>query len=287
MDAVGAGLDARRCVLIDAEAAVAVAVPVDADVARRMPSMHAARRSARGSRRPSGVAWPTVSQTQRRCAPRSIARREQRRSVSGRARVVSSVTYITGRPCLDREGRSPRRCSLQHESQRPVLGVLADRRGADEAQHLDRDAGLLRDVDDRLDVVRSCVRAAQLACTCSFGARRSPAPAARRPRTTCGPAPGRPMSAVSMPSASIRCRMRELLRDRRVAHRRRLQAVAQRLVVEHHTRRRPARRSRSSRRSASQHRGIRRLSTKPAARPSAATAPELNASRTDRSIPAA
>src|SRR6266581_4581453 len=48
---------------------------------------------------PSGVAWPTVSARHIRPAPQSMAARYSAVSVSGRARVVSSVTYMTGRPC--------------------------------------------------------------------------------------------------------------------------------------------------------------------------------------------
>src|SRR6266566_85644 len=48
------------------------------------------------ARAPSGVEWPTVSQTATRAAPSSIAVPKRRRSVSGCARVVSSVTYSTG-----------------------------------------------------------------------------------------------------------------------------------------------------------------------------------------------
>ena len=50
-------------------------------------------------------------------------------------------------------------------------------------------------------------------------------------RTTCGPAPGSPMSAVSMPEAVDQVEDAKLLVDRRTADRRRLQPVAQRLVV--------------------------------------------------------
>ena len=69
-------------------------------------------------------------------------------------------------------------------------------------------------------------------------------------RTTCGPAPGSPMSAESMPRASIRCRMRSFCSMVGVLHRRRLQAVAQRLVVEQNASRVWRRRWRSSRGSA-------------------------------------
>ncbi len=51
-------------------------------------------------RTPSGVAWPTVSERQRREAPWSMAVRKSVESTSGRERVVSSVTYATGRPAL-------------------------------------------------------------------------------------------------------------------------------------------------------------------------------------------
>jgi hypothetical protein len=51
------------------------------------------------------------------------------------------------------------------------------------------------------------VRAAQLARTRSRASAISRASRSAS-RATCGPAPGRPMSAVSTPIASIRCRMR-------------------------------------------------------------------------------
>ncbi len=93
------------------------------------------------------------------------------------------------------------------------------------------------------------VRAAQLARTFSLASTISRASRSTSP-TTCGPAPGRPMSAVSMPSLSIRWRISIFCVDGRRPHRRRLQSVAQRLVVEHHPRAAsPARRSCSSRKS--------------------------------------
>ena len=49
---------------------------------------------------PLGVACPTVSATHRRFAPARIAALNNRRSDSGSARVVSSVTYITVTPSL-------------------------------------------------------------------------------------------------------------------------------------------------------------------------------------------
>ena len=53
-------------------------------------------------------------------------------------------------------------------------------------------------------------------------------------RTTCGPAPGSPMSADSIPSSAIMCSIWSLSSIGGRAHGRRLQAVAQRLVVELH-----------------------------------------------------
>ena len=50
------------------------------------------------ARAPAGVACPTVSAMQSRDAPESIAVWNNRRSVSGSDRVVSSVTYITFKP---------------------------------------------------------------------------------------------------------------------------------------------------------------------------------------------
>ena len=69
----------------------------------------------------------------------------------------------------------------QHAVEVPRLGVLADGAGADEAGGLDRQAGRLRDVGDRLRRRRSsCARRSWARWGAS--ARRSPAPAARRRR---------------------------------------------------------------------------------------------------------
>ena len=56
------------------------------------------RRTCTTAAAPAGVAWPTVSAMQTRVAPARIAVVYSARSVSGSARVVSSVTYITGSP---------------------------------------------------------------------------------------------------------------------------------------------------------------------------------------------
>ena len=81
----------------DGEVAIAVAVPVDADSAAALVD-HGLRRTSRPPPRPAGVAWPTVSAMQTRVAPARIAVEYSARSVSGSARVVSSVTYMTGSP---------------------------------------------------------------------------------------------------------------------------------------------------------------------------------------------
>ena len=65
------------------------------------PASSMTRRANRTTARaPAGVEWPTVSAMQMREAPARIAVRNSRRSVSGSERVVSSVTYITLKPCL-------------------------------------------------------------------------------------------------------------------------------------------------------------------------------------------
>ena len=170
-----------------------------------------------------------------RWAPARIAHSYSRRSVAGSERVVSSVTYITCEAFLHRE-LDRVLGGLAAATRAPPFGVLADRRRADEHADFDRQAGALDDLDDRRDVGdRACARRSWRAP--SAWRRRSRAPGARRRATTCGPAPGRPMSAVSMPSLSIRWRISIFCVDRRRPHRRRLQSVAQRLVVEHHARR--------------------------------------------------
>ena len=154
---------------------------------------------------PAGVAWPTVSAMQTRFAPARIAVEYSRRSVSGSARVVSSVTYMTGSPsptanviassvsfsswssvqpsAYCRSGLEP--MNVQHSIARPARCEIST-------------IGLMSAIT---------VRAAQLAWTCSRWSAISRASRSTS-RTTCGPAPGRPMSAVSMPSRSIRCRIR-------------------------------------------------------------------------------
>ena len=62
----------RRDAVDDGEAAVAVAVPVDAD-ARRPTSLITCATNRTTAEAPAGVAWPTVSATQMRAAPARMA----------------------------------------------------------------------------------------------------------------------------------------------------------------------------------------------------------------------
>ena len=134
----------------DGEVAVAMAVPVDADVAAALVD-DALRRTGRPPRAPCGVAWPTVSAMQTRVAPARIAVEYSARSVSGSARVVSSVTYITGSPSPTAK-RDRLLGQLQQLIERPAFRVLPERARADERAALDRHADALRDLDDRPDV---------------------------------------------------------------------------------------------------------------------------------------
>ncbi len=67
MHAVGAELERPEGVL-ERETAVVVAVPVDPDLLAPVPAM-TLRVNWMRLRTPSGVAWPTVSDRQRRVAP--------------------------------------------------------------------------------------------------------------------------------------------------------------------------------------------------------------------------
>src|SRR5947208_862600 len=66
-----------------------------------------------------------------------------------RGAVVVGVGEAGAAAEVDRVG-----AELEHAREVPVLGVLPDRRRADEAQDLELDADLLRDVDHRLDIVQ-------------------------------------------------------------------------------------------------------------------------------------
>ncbi len=119
---------------------------------------------------------------------------------------------------------------LQHAVERPVLGVLADVAAADERADLDRHAGLLRHLDDRFDVGHDGAAG-------DVGA---------DPQLLGDDVPGHAQDVLARPAAGTRqtevggvdaefvhqLEQLELLLDGRVADRRGLQTVAERLVVE-------------------------------------------------------
>ena len=87
-------------------------------------------------RTPHGVACPTVSHTTTALAPQRIASENTFRTTSGRERVVSSVTNITGSTFVNR--KTNRLLAMPQESHPdPNLGILADGAGADERGDLD------------------------------------------------------------------------------------------------------------------------------------------------------
>ncbi len=152
-------------------------------------------------RTPDGVAWPTVSHRQSRRAPHSIAVRKSRRSVAGCARIVSSVTYITSSPFEAANVTASRVCCSIISS----VQFSAYWRIGDEPMNVHTSIGrpTFCDTSTMGSMSRTIVRAAQLALMRSFEPTISCASRVTS-RTTCGPAPGSPMSAVSMPSRSMR-----------------------------------------------------------------------------------
>ncbi len=124
------------------------------------------------------------------------ARRE-----AGSARVVSSVTYITLRPCFT---ANPMASSVVFCRKSIVQPSAYWRIGLEpmKAQHsIGTPVRWTASAIGRMSEMR--VRAAQFAVIFS---RRSAIDRARRSTSaaTCAPAPGRPMSAVSIPRTSIR-----------------------------------------------------------------------------------
>ena len=118
----------------------------------------------------------------------------------------------------------------EHRVQGPILGVLADRRGADEGAHLDRDPRLLGDLDHRQDVLfegaGGAVRLDLEPGVCDL--LRQPHDVAhhvgsRTGQTDVGRVDAEPLHQVQDT---------DLVLDRRCLHRGRLEAVAQRLVIE-------------------------------------------------------
>jgi hypothetical protein len=125
---------------------------------------------------------------------------------------------------------------LLQELDRPALGVLADRAGADEGTALDRDAGPLNSLGNRPDIRdHRARRAVRGDLQPPIGDRAGQAlDVGGHMRARAGKTDVRRVDPEDVhPLEQI-----ELLLDRRGAHRRRLQPITQRLVVEHH--RRPA-----------------------------------------------
>ena len=150
---------------------------------------------------PSGTAAPTVSHRQTRCAPASMAAVSSTRRSSGDERTVSSVTYITGRfsptakPTASLVKR--RMWSRSHSSAYWRTGLEPIKTQAS----MGMPVSWLTSAMGWMSTIR--VRAAQLGrmfIRLSEISRQS-----RVTDSSCLlPAPGKPISAVSMPSRSIR-----------------------------------------------------------------------------------
>jgi hypothetical protein len=153
---------------------------------------------------PTGVAWPTVSATQMRLAPAEIAHEYSARSVSGLARVVSSVTYITSSPSLTANVMASSVVLSRKSSVQPSVNWRIGDEPMKVAHSIGTPVRCAISATGRMSLM--CVRAAQLAFTASRAELISRASRSTS-QATWGPAPGRPMSAVSMPSASIRWRI--------------------------------------------------------------------------------
>ena len=195
-------------------------------------------------RTPSGVAWPTVSQTQTRPAPARIAVVYMRRMWSGCARVVSSVTYMTGRPSLTASATaSSERRSIRSKSQSSAYWRIGE-----EPMKQDTSIGMPTFCEISMigRMSASTVRAAQLGRIFSL----LPDDLLRQARdrfddvrSGAGKADVRRVDAERLHQVEDA----DLLLDRGALDGGRLQAVAQRLVVEldtaagRETRRRPAR----------------------------------------------
>ncbi len=153
---------------------------------------------------PAGVACPTVSEMHTRFAPARIAVEYRARSESGSARVVSSVTYITGRPSPTAKVIAS---SVSFSNWSRVQPSAYCRSGLD-PMNVQHSIGIpARCETSAIGLISAItVRAAQFACTLNrpFAISRA---SRSTSRTTWAPAPGKPISAVSIPSRSIRCRI--------------------------------------------------------------------------------
>ena len=181
------------------------------------------------ARTPSGVAWPTVSARQRRRAPqRSRCRtaRLQRLGVGAR-RVLGHEHHRQPLLTAKRDRLLGR---AQQVVQRPVLGVLPDRRRADERRASIGDPDLLGDRARRARRRPTRARGA-VGGERELRVARSPA-RARACRHHARAGAGQP--DVGAGDAEVDHEVQQLLLalDVGIRHRRGLQAVAQRLVVQ-------------------------------------------------------
>src|SRR5690348_7114068 len=154
------------------------------------------------ARTPSGVACPTVSARHTRRAPHRIALPYNARNVSGAARVVSSVTNITGSPSRTTNVTAS---SLARSIRSSVQSSAYCRMG-DDPMNVAASMGIPAACEMRAigSTSLTTVRAAQLASSGSFADAISVASASVSARVL-GPAPGSPMSADAMPSSTMRC----------------------------------------------------------------------------------
>ncbi len=145
---------------------------------------------------------------------------------------MSSVTYMTSSP--SRTANSTASCVWRRiVLEVPLLGVLADRAAADEDAGLDRHAGLLRDLGHRLDVDHERAAGAVRRGSASLligDLAAEPLHRLALARSGTGQADVGGLDAQAVHQVEDL----DLDLDRRIEDRRALQAVAQRLVIEHH-----------------------------------------------------
>ncbi len=236
MNAIGAGLD-RGDRVDDAEAAVAVPMPVDLHrgIQPVTQGHDEADQVARSPRR--GVAHGVTDADTLRT--RVDGRRVEllhvfRLGPRGVFRDVHDGDAVVGGE-LD----GMRRLG-DHPVDVPLLGELADGRGADEEVGLDGDANSLGDIDDRADVVLMCTAGSarvdgELVVDDLTG---QPLHGSDHVRAGAGKADVGVIDARGMHEM----KNADLLVDRRIGDGRRLQAIAQRLVIEFDLARRRSRR---------------------------------------------
>ena len=151
---------------------------------------------------PDGVAWPTVSERQILRTPQRMALPYSAFSVSPSARVVSSVTNITGRPsrtAKETDSSAVRSIpSIVHPSAKSRMGELPMN------AHTSSGTPVSWEIRAAGRTSASTVRHAQLAVMDSFASRIS-SHSRVMSATARGPAPGSPMFAVWIPNSSIMC----------------------------------------------------------------------------------